>query len=52
MEVWTTNSDLKAQSEWECIYYVDQQKLKDCGCSSLFQYLIKWESGGSRESNC
>ncbi len=41
MEVWTTNSDLKAKSEWECICYVDQQKLKDCGCSSLFQYLIK-----------
>ena len=43
MEVWTTNPDLKARSESECICYVDQQMLKGCGCSSLFAYLTQDE---------
>ena len=43
MEVWTTNPDLKARSESECICYVDQQMLKGFGCSSLFEYLTQDE---------
>ena len=32
MEVWTTNPDLKARTQWECINYVSQDDLRELGC--------------------
>ena len=40
MEVWTTNPDLKARTQWECINYVPQDDLREWGCNSLFEFLV------------
>ena len=39
-EVWTTNPDLKARTQWECINYVSQDDLRELGCNSLFEFLV------------
>jgi hypothetical protein len=40
MEVWTTNPDLKARTQWECINYFSQDDLRELGCNSLFEALV------------
>ena len=40
LEVWTTNPDLKARNQWECINYVSQDDLRELGCNSLFEFLV------------
>ena len=40
LEVWTTNPDLKARTQWECINYVSQEDLRELGCKSLFESLV------------
>ena len=40
LEVWTTNPDLKARTQWECINYVSQDDLRELGCNWLFEFLV------------
>ena len=40
MEVWTTNPDLKARTQCECINYFSQDDLRELGCNSLFEALV------------
>ena len=46
MEVWTTNPDLQAKSEYECVNYVSEDDLKEWECQTLFDSLIEGEYAG------
>ena len=50
MEIWTTNLNLQAKSEYECVNFVSEDDLKEWECETLFDSLVEGEYAGIGDS--